>query len=45
MAQSGSRVVIVTGRGLEDAVPTLPLKRAPEVWGAHGWQCGERFER
>jgi trehalose-phosphatase len=38
MAQPGSRVVIVTGRGLDVAAPPLALKRAPEVWGAHGWQ-------
>lgn len=38
MEQPGSRVVIVTGRGLDAAAPALPLKRAPEVWGAHGWQ-------
>lgn len=38
MAQPGSRVVIVTGRRLDAAAPTLALTHAPEIWGAHGWQ-------
>jgi trehalose 6-phosphate phosphatase len=38
MAQPRSRVVIVTGRDLLEQPPALPLRRAPEMWGAHGWQ-------
>lgn len=38
MQQSASRVVIVTGRDLEQCAPELGLARAPELWGAHGWQ-------
>ena len=36
--QGGTRVVIVSGRELNDLLPLLPFKRRPEVWGAHGWQ-------
>lgn len=38
MQQPGSRVVIVTGRSLEQQPPRLELERLPEMWGAHGWQ-------
>jgi len=38
MAQPGTRVIIVTGRDLAEQPPPLPLRRAPEMWGAHGWQ-------
>jgi trehalose 6-phosphate phosphatase len=38
MEASASRVVIVTGRRLEDVPAALHLKRAAEIWGAHGWQ-------
>lgn len=38
MDQHGTRVVIVSGRALEDLLPLLPFKRRPEIWGAHGWQ-------
>jgi trehalose-phosphatase len=38
MQQPASRVVVVTGRNLERCAPQLGLARAPELWGAHGWQ-------
>jgi trehalose-phosphatase len=37
MQQPGSRVVVVTGRALTDP-PALGVRRAPEIWGAHGWE-------
>src|SRR4029450_7777417 len=33
-----TRVVIVSGRELNDLLPLLPFRRRPEVWGSHGWQ-------
>ena len=36
--QARSRLVIVSGRVVEDLIPLLGLKRVPEIWGAHGWQ-------
>jgi trehalose 6-phosphate phosphatase len=38
MAQGRTRVVMVSGRPAEDLARLLPLKRSPEIWGAHGWQ-------
>lgn len=37
-SQPRSRLVIVTGRDLVAQPPPLPLRRVPEMWGAHGWQ-------
>jgi trehalose 6-phosphate phosphatase len=36
--QARTRMVIVSGRELNDLLPLLPFRRRPEVWGAHGWQ-------
>lgn len=33
-----TRVVLVTGRSVENLVPLLGLSRAPEIWGSHGWE-------
>jgi trehalose-phosphatase len=38
VAAPGNRVVIVSGRRLDDLTPALDLARPVEVWGAHGWQ-------
>jgi trehalose 6-phosphate phosphatase len=32
------RVVIISGRWIEDLLPLLSLKRVPEIWGSHGWE-------
>ncbi len=32
------RVVLISGRGIEDLIPLLGLKRLPEIWGSHGWE-------
>ena len=36
--QARTRVVIVSGREVNDLLPLLPFKQRPELWGAHGWQ-------
>ena len=38
MQEGGTRVVIVSGRELNDLLPLLPFKQRPEIWGSHGWQ-------
>jgi trehalose 6-phosphate phosphatase len=38
--KGGTRLVIITGRGLDDIIPLLGLERLPEIWGSHG---GERL--
>jgi len=38
MAQGATRVVMVSGRPAEELARLLPLRRLPEIWGAHGWQ-------
>jgi trehalose 6-phosphate phosphatase len=38
MDGGGTRVVIVSGRKLDDLVPLLPWRRRPELWGTHGWE-------
>ena len=37
-AVTGTRVVIVSGRPVQELLPLLPLKVRPEIWGAHGWE-------
>ena len=38
MEKARTRVVIVSGRELNDLLPLLPFKQRPEVWGSHGWE-------
>ncbi|HLS85357.1 MAG TPA: trehalose-phosphatase [Burkholderiales bacterium] len=38
IAVPGNRVVIVSGRRLDDLTPALAMERPPELWGSHGWQ-------
>jgi trehalose-phosphatase len=33
-----TRVVIITGRSVEDALRLLDLPETPEIWGSHGWE-------
>lgn len=33
-----TRLVVVSGRWIQDLVPLLSLKRMPEIWGSHGWE-------
>ncbi|MBN1476693.1 trehalose-phosphatase [Candidatus Sumerlaeota bacterium] len=41
-----TRLVIVSGRAIDDLLPLLALDPAPEIWGSHGWEqrlpSGER---
>ncbi len=32
------RVVIVSGRAMDDLMPLIGLERTPEIWGSHGWE-------
>ncbi len=37
--ESGAcRLVIVSGRAIEDLIPLMGLKAVPEIWGCHGWE-------
>lgn len=38
MDQGNTRIVIVSGRRASEVAGLLPLGRAPEIWGAHGWE-------
>lgn len=38
MAQNDTRIVIVSGRRTTEVAALLSLPRAPEIWGAHGWE-------
>ena len=33
-----TRLVIVSGRAIEDLKPLLELDPLPEIWGSHGWE-------
>jgi trehalose-phosphatase len=36
MQNGGTRLVIISGRRLNDLIPLLGLERLPEIWGSHG---------
>ena len=38
IAEPRNRVVIVSGRAVEDLRPLLGLDPLPEIWGSHGWE-------
>jgi trehalose-phosphatase len=38
MREGDTRVVIVSGRPVDQVMPLLGLLRQPEIWGAHGWE-------
>lgn len=43
-----SRVVVVSGRAVEDVRPLLGVEPPPEIWGSHGWERlipGQGLER
>ncbi len=33
-----TRLIIITGRAINDLLPLLNLQLQPEVWGCHGWE-------
>lgn len=37
-ADTRNRVVIVSGRAVEDLRPLLGISPLPEIWGSHGWE-------
>jgi len=42
VASPKTRVIIISGRWIEDLLPLLGLEKVPEVWGCHG---AERLDR
>ncbi len=38
MAAGHTRLVIISGRAVDDLLPLLGLEPAPEIWGSHGWE-------
>jgi trehalose-phosphatase len=38
MQDGRTRVVLISGRWTRDLVPLTGLRRAPEIWGSHGWE-------
>lgn len=36
MQNGGTRLVLISGRRLNDLIPLLGLERLPEIWGSHG---------
>ncbi len=36
--ETTTRVVIISGRTIDDLLPLLALDPPPEVWGCHGWE-------
>jgi len=41
MNSGKTKVVIVTGRTIEDILPLINLETVPEIWGSHGWERRE----
>lgn len=35
---TATRIVIISGRAIDDLLPLLNLEPAPEIWGSHGWE-------
>lgn len=47
IADGRNRVVIISGRAINDLRPLLRLRVLPEIWGSHGWErlyADGRFE-
>jgi trehalose-phosphatase len=38
LADGTTRMVIISGRRIEDLLPLLGLEQPPEIWGCHGWE-------
>ena len=37
-ASAKTRIIIVSGRAVDDLLPLLGLKHLPELWGSHGFE-------
>ena len=35
---TATRLVIISGRAIDDLLPLLGLEPPPEIWGCHGWE-------
>lgn len=33
-----TRLIIISGRSIQDLIPLLHLNSIPEIWGTHGWE-------
>jgi trehalose-phosphatase len=41
-----TRLIIISGRAIDDLLPLLSLRPQPEIWGCHGWEwLNEQGER
>lgn len=38
IADTATRLVIISGRAIDDLLPLLGLDPPPEIWGCHGWE-------
>ncbi len=38
LAETGTRVILISGRMIDDLLPLLGLKIIPEIWGSHGFE-------
>ncbi len=36
--ETATRLVIISGRAIDDLLPLLNLDPPPEIWGCHGWE-------
>lgn len=36
--ETATRIVIISGRSIDDLLPLLGLDPPPEIWGCHGWE-------
>jgi trehalose-phosphatase len=41
VAETDTRLVIISGRAVDDLLPLLGLDPPPEIWGCHGWELLE----
>jgi trehalose-phosphatase len=41
IADTETRLVIISGRAINDLLPLLGLDPPPEIWGCHGWELLE----
>jgi len=38
MAETDTRLILISGRYTQDLIPLLGFKHVPEIWGSHGWE-------
>lgn len=47
LQSNNTRLVMISGRTIDDIVPLLKIEPLPEIWGSHGWERlrpGEGYE-